>query len=190
MKLIIITLLISYYFCTKIINLNGYSSFTSEKDGIFNIGISEYELNDNIHFVVFTIEGEMDKTIYYGFIDNINSPSNTSLLYSKSTTYSEYYCSGEDEYSTCGHKYYYDIKKIENKEYLRVKYSGYIGDSIYYEKMSIGALTYFLIYAIIIIVCCAGCCFYCIYRRKKFNKSNSTQEPILIPQDNQPLETL
>ena len=90
----------------------------------------------------------------------------------------------------CGHKYYYDIKKEENKVILRVKYSGYIGKRIYYEKMGIGAITYFIIFGIVIIICCAGWFLYCKCRKKKNNISNSTQEPILIPQDIQPLETI
>ena len=95
MKLIGIILLISNYFCTEIINLNAYSSFATGKEGIFNIDISEYDLNDVIHFVVFTIEGEMDKSIYYGFMDNETVVSTTPLPYSESTTFSEYYCTGK-----------------------------------------------------------------------------------------------
>ena len=192
MKLIIITLLIRYYFCTKIINLNSFSSFASGKDGIFNIDISKDDLNDLIHFVVFTIDGEMDRTIYYGFIDNINDPNNTILSYSKGSTYNEHFCTGDEDsdYSECGYKYYYDIKKKENKNYLRIKYSGYSGRSIYYDKMTIGDITFFVIFAMVIISCCAGLCFCFRYKRKKYHKINSTQESILIPQDNQPLETI
>ena len=191
MKLIIISLLISYYFCTKIINLNEISSFASGKDGIFNIDISKDGLNDIIHFVVYTIYGEMDRTINYGFINNKNEPNSTQLSYSKSSTFNEHYCTGgEDDDGDCGHKYYYDIKKIENKEYLRVKYSGYNGKGIHYDKMAIGTVTFFAIFAIIIFSCCAGCCFFFRYKGKKYNKTISTQESILIPQDNQPLETI
>ena len=192
MKLIIITLLIRYYFCTKIINLNSFSSFASGKDGIFNIDISKDDLNDLIHFVVYTIYGEMGRTIYYGFIDNINEPNNTKLSYSKDTTYNEPFYTGDEDsdYSKRGHRYFYDIKKIENKNYLRIKYSGYSGESIYYEKMSVSDVTIFVIFAMVIISCCAGLCFCLRYKRKKYHKINSTQESILIPQDNQPLETI
>ena len=192
MKLIIITLLISYYLCTKITNLNGYSSFASGEDGIINIDISRYELNDVIHFVIYIVDGEMNKAIYYGFTNNSNDISNTFLIYSASTSYSGSYCSWEDADYECGHEYYYDIKKIENKKYLRLKYSDYTGSSFYYNQMSTSILTIYLIFAIIFIVCYIGLCiFYFIYRyKKKSNTSNSTQEPILIPKDNQPLETL
>ena len=192
MKLIIITLLISYYLCTKITNLNGYSSFASGKDGIINIDISGYELKEVIHFVIYIVNGEMDKTIYYEFTDDNNYIYNTFQIYSASTVYNGRYCSGEDADSECGHQYFYDIKKIQNKKYLRLKYSGYTGSSIYYEKMSTGILTIYLIFGIIFIVCYIGlCCISFIYRYKKnSNTSNSNQEPILIPNDNQPLETL
>ena len=85
MKLIIITLLISYYLCTKITNLNGYSSFASGKDGIINIDISGYELKEVIHFVIYIVNGEMDKTIYYEFTDDNNYIYNTFQIYSAST---------------------------------------------------------------------------------------------------------
>ena len=167
MKLIVITLLISYYFCSKIINLNAFSSFAEGKEGIFNIDISDYDVNDVIHFVVFTVGGEMDKSIYYGFIDNETAVSTTPLPYSESTTYSEHYCSGKKNSKVCGHKYYYDIKKEENKVFLRIKYSGYIGRRIYYEKMGIGAITYFIIYGIVIIICCIGGFFFFKFKKKK-----------------------
>ena len=56
--------------------------------------------------------------------------------------------------------------------------------------MGIDAITYFIIFGIVIIICCAGWFLYCKCRKKKNNISNSTQEPILIPQDIQPLETI
>ena len=186
MKLIVITLLISYYFCTKIINLNTFSSFAEEKEGMFNIDISDYDVNDVIHFVVFTVQGEMDKSIYYGFIDNETAVSTTPLPYSESTTFSEQYCTGKKHKKVCGHKYYYDIKKEENKSFLRIKYSGYYGKRIYYEKMGIGAITYIIITGIIILICCIGGFLYLRYKKKK----NSTEEIILIPQDSQPLESI
>ena len=53
------------------------------------MGIAQYALNDIIHFVVFTVGGEMGKSIYYEFIDNKTAVSTTPLPYSETTSYKE-----------------------------------------------------------------------------------------------------
>ena len=193
MKAIVINLLICLSFCIEMPHLKklNFSSFASGKTGSGYIDISEYKLNDEIHLVFFVIYGEMDKIIKYGFSDPIPT-IDMVLPYETDTTSSEYYCVSEDQgdYVTtkeCGHKYYYDIKKVENKKYIEIRYTGMTGTSITYEKMSLSATHFYIIYAVIAVVCVAGCVIYVIIQRKRRERNmigpntSPVQTPI-IPQ--------
>lgn len=191
MKAIVITLLICFSFCMEMPNLKklNFSSFASAKTGASYIDISEYKLNDEIHLVFYVLYGEMDKKIRYGFSDPIPT-IDMEFPYEIDTTSSEYYCVSEYEgddvvAKECGHKYYYDIKKVENKRYIYIRYTGMTGTSITYEKMSLSATHFYIIYAVIAVVCVAGCVIYVIIQRKRRARNmigpNSTpnQTPIM-----------
>ena len=115
MKAIIIFLLINYFLCSD--TTIGY------------VDISKYDQNDSMHLAIVVRSGKIDKFIHYGYSNEKSTPLNI-FTYTKETTSSESFCSGDDYNSYCGTRYYYDIKKEENKKYLAIQCTGYTGNSI------------------------------------------------------------
>ena len=173
MKVIIITLLLSYIFCAEMILQKDYNliSFADGENRYLDIDVSEYKQNDIFHICVFVVDGIMDKPIHYGFYDEKPGQSTSlNLPYLEDTSYSESYCRGDDYDSECGHKYYYDIKILIEAKYMRIEITGYNGSSYKYTLMSIGAYTYFIIYGVIILACIIGCV---VFYRCKVAKAKS-----------------
>ena len=91
MKAIIIFLLINYFL---------FSDTT-----IGYVDISKYDQNDSIHLAIVARSGKIDKFIYYGYSNEKSTPLNI-FTYTKDTTSSESFCSGDDYNSYCGIRYY------------------------------------------------------------------------------------
>ena len=173
MKAIIIFLLINYFLC-------------SDSTIIGYVDISKFDQNDSMHLAIVVRSGKIDKIIHYGYS---NEKSITSLSYTKDTTSSESYCSGDDDYSYCGTRYYYDIKKEENQNYLVIQCTGYTGESIDYSFLPMSAIGFYIMYIVIALVCIAICCSYGYYYKKKLKKNNVKQKTVqtpMIPKDYQP----
>ena len=174
MEAIIIFLLMNYFLCLD-----------SNKIGY--VDTSKFDQNDSMHLAIVVRSGEIDKIIHYGYSSERKTPSN--FTYTKDTTSSESFCGGDDYDSYCGNKYYYDIKKEENKKYLVIQCTGYTGSSIEYSFLPMSAIGFYILYIAIALVCIAiciivGCYFY--KKRKKMNNNNqkADQSP-MIPNNNQ-----
>ena len=193
MKAIIFISLMNYFFCYQIVNLKSFSSLSSESSARTHyIDISEFDQNDEMHLAIVVISGVIDKSIHYGFSDNTSISTNL-LSYTKDTTSSEYFCSkknGRGSINKCGHKYYFDIKKVENAKYLHIQYTGYTGSSISFNFMPMSSIGFYILYAVIIIVCIAICGIYYYYYKRKKRMDNildqKTDVVPMIPEDNQP----
>ena len=171
MKAIIIFLLINYFLC-------------SDSTTIGYVDVSKFEQNDSMHLAIVVRSGKIDKIIHYGY-SNEKSTSTLTLSYTKDTTSTESFCSGDDYNGYCGTRYYYDIKKEENKKYLVIQCTGYTGDSIDYSFLPMSAIGFYIMYIAISLVCIAICIIYgCYYYRKKIKKNNDGQTP-MIPNDYQ-----
>ena len=171
MKAIIIFLLINYFLC-------------SDSTIIGYVDISKFDQNDSMHLAIVVRSGKIDKIIHYGY-SNEKSTSTLTLSYTKDTTSTESFCSGDDYNGYCGTRYYYDIKKEENKKYLVIQCTGYTGDSIDYSFLPMSAIGFYIMYIAIALVCIAICIIYgCYYYRKKIKKNNDGQTP-MIPKDYQ-----
>lgn len=195
MKAIIITLLMSSFFCSEMITLKSFSSLSTDTTLNQYLDVSQYQQNDVIHLVIFVVSGKMDKQISYGFYSQLPKVSIT-LPYKKDTTSSESYCVGDDDDyyyrdRECGIKYYYDIKKVENGKYFCIRITGYTGKDIKYSLLPMSSIAYYIIYAVIIIACIAiSCaCAYCRWKKARMNNNlldQKTGQSPMIPQDNQP----
>ena len=176
MKAIIIFLLINYFLCSDTTKI-GY------------VDCSKFDQNDSMHLAIVVRAGKMDKIIHYGYS---NEKSLVSLSYTKDTTSSESFCTGDDDYgysdSYCGTRYYYDIKKEENKNYLIIQITGFTGDSIDCSFLPMSSIGFYIMYVVIALVCIAICCAYGYHYRKKMQKNNAeqkTSQTPMIPKDYQ-----
>lgn len=184
MKVIIITLLLSYIFCAEMVLQKDYNlvSFADGKNEYLNVDVSKYKQNDVVHICVFVVSGTMDKAVHYGFYDEKPGQSTSlNLPYLGGTSYSESYCIGDDYDSECGHKYYYDIKVLVEAKYMIIEITGYNGSDFYYTIMSIGAYTYFIIYGVIILACIIGCVIFYRCKVAKAKKTSSSSVETLTP---------
>mgnify|MGYP006873169505 FL=1 len=190
MKIIIIFLLMNFSIYSGIVNLKSFSSLDSDSTKIGYIDISKYDQNESMHLAIVVMVGKIDKIINYGFSDENPSKSNV-LSYSKDTTSSESFCSGGEDFDgDCGTRYYYDIKKEENKKYLIVQCTGYTGESISFSFLPMSAIGFYILYIFIFLVCVGICVGVFIYQRRKAKAKNNdlNKGPVhtsLMPQDNQ-----
>ena len=168
MEAIIIFLLMNYFLC-------------SDSTTIGYVDTSKFDQNDSIHLAIVVKSGKIDKIIHYGY-SNEKPTSSNILIYTKDTTSTESFCSGDDYDGYCGTRYYYDIKKEENKKYLVIQCTGYTGDSIEYSFLPMSAIGFYILYIAIFIICIAICCIYgCYYYKKKSKANNDLQKIGLAP---------
>jgi len=189
MKSIIIFLLMNCFLCSGSAHLKAFSSLSSGSTIMDYVDISKFDQNDSMHLAIVVISGKIDKIINYGYSDE-KSISPDLLSYTKKPTSSESFCGGgDDDYENyCGNRYYYDIKKEENKKYIVIQSTGYTGKSIEYSFLPMSAIGFYLMYFAIFVVCIVICCIYgCYYSHKKAKeyKSENADRTSMIPNDSQ-----
>lgn len=196
MKAIIFALLMLYSLCYEMVEVksSNFYSFASGTTKVQYIDVSKYGQNDVIHFVFIVKNGQMDKSITFGFSDSIPTVS-TPRPYTKSTTSTESYCTDNDDYyyeSECGYKYYYDIEKKENKKYIVIEFTGFTGTSLTYNFMSMSSITFYIIFGVVIFVICVIIIVVFNIRRRRAKSTTIASYPtpaqtaLVPPPENQP----
>ena len=177
MKSIIFVLLIYNSFC-QIYELQKYGSVeTTYSNGIVYLNTEDFSVGDTVYIQFNAVNGEMNPIIYYQFY---NSKPNLSFNPSKSMSASN---RGNSETNVLGkvtykEKYYYNIKKEENRKYLIISYSDFQGYSfgksyleIEHTKVNWAITMIIIILSVIGLSFIIVIAFICIKRYKKKSKN-------------------
>ena len=142
-------LLISFSLCEiEIKELERYKSIEfNSRQGMIYLNIEEFEIYSTIH-ILFNTDGELKKEIQFEFNDT--KPIHDYSLSDKMnfTTQSNYVKQNKKTI-----KYYYDIKKKENKKYLIFKFFNVNAKNIIIENTEINLMITIVIIISIVFAC-------------------------------------